>query len=182
MTATTSGNVSIAGEYAVAAFAREQATAATMTWTHGTSWANFSNDGSTSTRDHNAVDTYASPPSGGTLSDAATLTSAATSYGAGVIAVLNGTTPWLITSGPPLNQPCSQPAGFRTVLLRAGLAMASVIPLAVAAPPPPVTSGPPVPALTQPVSIHRTLPPAGCHAQALRAGHHPHPGSRASPR
>ena len=84
LTATTSGNVSVAGEFAVTCFCMERA-AATNTWTHGSGWANAANDGTTNTVLHTAVDYYANPSSGSTLAETGSWATETTAYGAGII-------------------------------------------------------------------------------------------------
>ena len=84
LTATTSGNVSVAGEFAIACFCMERA-AATNTWTHGSGWTNAANDGTTNTVLHTAVDYYASPSAGSTLAETGSWTTETTAYGAGII-------------------------------------------------------------------------------------------------
>jgi len=154
ITVTTSGNVTLPDEYAIACFAREQATAATMpAWTPGSGWSNLSNDGSTSSRDHNAVDTYSNPPSGSALSDAATMTSAATAYSAASIMVIATA---VGNVGPALTG-LNQAVGTRVVLVRTGLPMTSLIPPAPAAPPAPAPLYP----QTRPAGRLRGLPPRG---------------------
>jgi len=159
---TTSGNVSIAGELAICAACIGQGTTTnTTTWTTPANWtlAAAGNAQTATARSQSAsyLTTNATVLAAGSTATVTMVKGRTTTHTAAAIAAFKS----VFTPGPVLNQPCSQPAGFRTVLLRAGLAMASVIPLAVAAPPPPVTSGPPVPALTQPVSVHRTLPRRG---------------------
>jgi hypothetical protein len=158
ITVTASKAVSFAGEYVFSAFGYEYATASAVSdFAAGTGFTNFSTDYATSSRDHNAIDYETSAPAlGATPSDVASATSDGTGFYAAVLAAFAPHH----DSGPPLNQPRSQPAGFRQLLTRAGMAMASVIPLVTAAPSP-VTSGPPVYPLHAPVSIHRTLPPRG---------------------
>jgi len=158
---TTNANVAASGEFAIMGATRRRAAIAT-TITGSASWTLDVNDGANSTTYHTGVQSYANPPSGATLSGTVSYSSTSTTaYGAGLTVVFTANIP---VSGPALNQPCSQPAGFRTVLARVGMAMASVIPVVAAAPPPPVTSGPPVYPLHQPVSVHRALPPRGHHA------------------
>jgi len=164
---TTNANVAASGEFAIMGATRRRAAIAT-TITGSASWTLDVNDGANSTTYHTGVQSYANPPSGATLSGTVSYSSTSTTaYGAGLTVVFTANVP---VSGPALNQPCSQPAGFRTVLTRVGMAMASVIPIVAAAPPPPVTSGPPVTPLHQPVSIHRTLPLRGHHAARTGQG------------
>ena len=84
LTATTGGNVSVAGEFAIACFCMERA-AATNTWTHGSGWTNAANDGTTNTVLHTAVDYYASPSAGSTLAETGSWATETTAYGAGII-------------------------------------------------------------------------------------------------
>lgn len=79
----TSAAIQNAGEFAIAAYARNQATAAAATFTPPTGFTNLTWDSTTSTADHGAV-AYSSsaPASGSTLTAAETVTSAATSYAA----------------------------------------------------------------------------------------------------
>ena len=84
LTATTSGNVSVAGEFAIACFCMERA-AATNTWTHGSGWTNAANDGTTNTVLHTAVDYYASPSARSTLAETGSWATETTAYGAGII-------------------------------------------------------------------------------------------------
>ena len=84
LTATTSGNVSVAGEFAIACFCMERA-AATNTWTPGSGWTNAANDGTTNTVLHTAVDYRANPSSGSTLAETGSWTTETTAYGAGII-------------------------------------------------------------------------------------------------
>jgi len=154
MTVTSSANVRYSGEYGFAAFARESSAATTATYTAGSGWTNFSNDGSTSSRDKNAVDyTTSAPTIGVTLSDAATITSAGTAYAAG--ALIAFTPPH--DPGPVL-VPCSQPPGVRVSYAMAGYAMASVISSA-----PVIITPAPLYPLTQPVDGSRRTarPPRG---------------------
>ena len=103
MTATTSGSIAYTGEFAIAAFARER-TAGTILWTPGTGFSNFSNDGTFSAAAHNAVDISSTvPTTGATLSDAASITSGASAYGAGGIATFAAFTPVY-----PLRSPVAQ--------------------------------------------------------------------------
>ena len=97
-TITTGSAVAHPGSFAVAGLARYQSTAAATVYHPVTGWVNAFNDGGTSTGEHNGVDVFgptaggpycAAPPAGTTLSDIVSLTSSATSFGAGVIAVVN---------------------------------------------------------------------------------------------
>ena len=135
---TTSGNVTASGEFAIMVAARER-TAGTTTVTGSAGWNLDVNDGATSSVSHTGVQSYAGPPTGSTLAGTVSWSgTGTTAYGAGLTVVFQAITP-----GPALNQPWSTPAGYRTIISRVGLAMASVIPIVTAAPPP-ITSGPPV--------------------------------------
>ena len=156
ITVTGSTNVAYAGEYGIAAFAFEYATASTASaFTAGSGWTNFSNDSSSSSRDHNAVDYATSAPSvGSAASDAASATSNGTGFAAAVLA----------TFAPPHDPgpvlvPPSQPPGVRVSLQMAGQALASAIPQVAVTPPTPAPLYP----LTQPVDGSRCLarPPRG---------------------
>ena len=110
VTVTGSANVGYSGEYAIAAFAREQATAATMTYTPGSGWSNLSNDGTTSSRDHRAVD-YLAGPTAGSAASTRQRSPPATSYAARVLIAFA----FIPTSGPAL-VPFQQPPGVRVSL------------------------------------------------------------------
>ena len=91
MTATTAGNVSVAGEYAVTVYCQEAA-AATNTWNAGSGgWSNLANDGSTGLNVnsvlHTAVDYLSNPTALATAAETAHWTTDTSAYGAGIIVV-----------------------------------------------------------------------------------------------
>ena len=96
-TVTTSSAVPGAGGYGLAVFGTERSSSQAITWAPGVGWTNLENDGSNSGRDHQAIDTYANPPSGSALSDAATFTSISSAFAAAAIVVFQA--PGAIDSG-----------------------------------------------------------------------------------
>ena len=84
----TSAVVTAASEYAIVAYAREQATAAAATFAVTDGSTLFTTSGAeSSSRDHDMVSYKASPTSGSVFTASGTVTSAATSYAAGGVAV-----------------------------------------------------------------------------------------------
>ena len=84
----TGASVTAAGEYVITAFSREQATAAAATFATTDSSTLFTTSGAeSSSRDHDMVSYYAGPSSGSAFTASGTVTSAATSYAAGGVAV-----------------------------------------------------------------------------------------------
>ena len=153
----TSGNVA-AGSYAVSALsAYYTSSTTTFTWTTPTNEGTWTSSGDSSATAYYryAHWRYATPTAGSTLTCAMAHSAGTTSFEAGFVFVVS---PPTITSGPPLASALSQPAGPRVSLVRTGLVMASLLPMAVVVPP---TSGPPVTPLAGPVGIHKVLPPRG---------------------
>ena len=96
MAVTTAADVSGAGEYAIACYCQEAASAAN-TWNGGGgSWSNAANDGSTGLNAnsvlHTAVDVQANPSAGSTLSETGHWTTDSSAYGAAIILVIGAQT------------------------------------------------------------------------------------------
>ena len=84
----TAANVATSNEYLIEAYSREQATAAAATFATTDGATLFTTSGAeASSRDHDMVATLANPTSGSKFTAAGTVTSAATSYGAGGVVV-----------------------------------------------------------------------------------------------
>jgi hypothetical protein len=86
-TCTTTGNVAVAGEYALSAWTAGGGTAGAVTWTPGSGWANQGADGASGVP-HAAFDYYAGPPAGSALAETGTISTAEVSW-AGVILVVS---------------------------------------------------------------------------------------------
>ena len=110
ITVTTSGSVPGTGGYGIAVFATERSSGQAITWTPGAGWTNLENDGSNTARIHQAIDYYAGPPSGATLSDAATFTSISGAFGAAGIVVIQAPAA-TVTAGAAQSPALTQAAG-----------------------------------------------------------------------
>ena len=107
ITATTAGNVTAAGEYAIAVVAQERA-AAVSVWTDTGTGNNFG-VWLSGNRVSSVLQTYIgsviSPPSGATLNDSGNFTTNTTAYGAAIVAVFAATPAGAITGGKVLTVP-----------------------------------------------------------------------------